>query len=212
MDVRAQMERIYGELPLDEIPWNLEAPPRLLVDLIESGRVAPCQTVDLGCGAGNYAVWLAQQGFEVTGIDLSAAAIDRARELARSRGARCRFEVVDLLEPTPAFDGGFDFAYDWLVLHHVFPADRPRYVANVHRMLRRDGLYLSVCFSEDDRAIAGEGKYRQPQLGTQLYLSSEQEIRDLFEPSFDVEALATVEIAGKRAPHMAVRALMRKRA
>ena len=94
----------------------------------------------------------------------------------------------------------------------MFPADRPRYVANVHRMLRPGGLYLSVCFSEDDRAIAGEGKYRQPQLGTLLYLSSEQEIRGLFEPSFDVEELATVEIEGKRAAHMAVRALMRKRA
>jgi len=211
MDVREQMERIYGELPLDEIPWNLEAPPRVFVDVVQSGRVAPCLAVDLGCGAGNYAVWLALQGFDVTGIDLSAAAIARAKELARSRGAACRFIVSDLLEPTDAFDASFDFAYDWLVLHHVFPDDRPRYVANVHRMLRPGGLYLSVCFSEDDRGIAGEGKYRQPQLGTLLYLSSQREIRDLFEPSFDVEELATVEIEGKRAPHRAVRALMRKR-
>ena len=83
MDVRAQMERIYGELPLDEIPWNLEEPPQVLVDLVASGRVAPCRTVDLGCGAGNYAVWLALKGFEVTGIDLSAAAIALAQALAR---------------------------------------------------------------------------------------------------------------------------------
>jgi len=212
MDVRAQMEHIYGELPLDEIPWNLETPPRLLVDLVQSGRVAPCRAVDLGCGAGNYAVWLALQGFEVTGIDLSAAAIARAQQLARSKGAACRFIVSDLLEPTDAFDAPFDFAYDWLVLHHVFPDDRPRYVANVLRLLRPGGLYLSVCFSEEDRGIAGEGKYRQPQLGTLLYLSSEQEIRDLFEPSFDIEELTTVEIEGKRAPHRAVTALMRKRA
>ena len=212
MDVREQMERIYGGLPLDEIPWNLEAPPRVLVELVQSGRVVPCRAVDLGCGAGNYAVWLALEGFEVTGIDLSAAAIARAQELARSRRAPCRFAVADLLEPPEAFDGCFDFAFDWLVLHHVFPADRPRYVASIYRMVRPGGLYLSVCFSEDDQAIAGEGKYRQPQLGTLLYLSSEREIRDLFEPWFDVEELSTVEIEGKRAPHRAVRALMRKRA
>jgi SAM-dependent methyltransferase len=212
MDVRAQMERIYGELPLDEIPWNLWAPPRLIVELVRSGRVVQCQAVDLGCGAGNYAVWLALQGFDVTGIDLSAAAIALAEDLARSKGAPCRFIVSDLLEPTDAFDASFDFAYDWLVLHHVYPDDRPRYVANVHRLLRPGGLYLSVCFSEEDRAIAGEGKYRQPQLGTLLYLSSEREIRDLFEPWFDVEELATVEIEGKRAPHLAVSALLRKRA
>ena len=212
VDVRAQMERIYGELPLDEIPWNLETPPRLLVDLVQSGRVAPCRAVDLGCGAGNYAVWLALQGFEVTGIDLSAAAVARADALARSKGAQCRFIVSDLLEPPDGFDASFDFAYDWLVLHHALPDVRPRYAANVHRMLRPGGLYLSVCFSEDDRGIDGEGKYRQPQLGTLLYLSSEEEIRDLFEPSFDIEELTTVEIEGKRAPHRAVAALMRKRA
>jgi SAM-dependent methyltransferase len=157
-------------------------------------------------------VWLALQGFDVTGIDLSAAAVARAEQLARSKGAACRFIASDLLEPTHALDASFDFAYDWLVLHHVFPDDRPRYVANVLRLLRTGGLYLSVCFSEEDRGIAGEGKYRQPQLGTLLYLSSEQEIRDLFEPSFDIEELNTVEIEGKRAPHRAVTALMRKRA
>jgi len=79
-------------------------------------------------------------------------------------------------------------------------------------MLGHGGLYLSVCFSEDDRGIAGEGKCRQPQLGTQLYLSSEREIRVLFEPLFDVLELATVDVEGTRSPHRAVRALMRKRA
>jgi SAM-dependent methyltransferase len=212
MDVRAQMERIYTELPPDEIPWNLEQPPHLLVELVQSGRVAPCHAVDLGCGAGNYAVWLAMQGFDVTGLDLSAAAVARAQELARSKGAACRFAVADLLEPTDAFDAAFDFAYDWEVLHHLFPDERPRYVANIHRMLRAGGLYLSVCFSEDDRGIAGEGKYRDTTLGTRLYLSSEQEIRNLFEPYFDLEVLATVDVEGKRGPHRAVVALMKKRA
>jgi len=75
---RLSPERIYPELPPGEIPWNLEAPPRLLVDLVEFGRVAPCDAIDFGCGAGNYAVWLAGQGFRVTGIDVSTAAVARA--------------------------------------------------------------------------------------------------------------------------------------
>ncbi|MHC4177147.1 MAG: class I SAM-dependent methyltransferase, partial [Planctomycetota bacterium] len=68
------MESIYGDLALDEIPWNLEAPPDVLVELVESRRVLPCSAVDLGCGAGNYAVWLATKGFHVTGVDLSPRA------------------------------------------------------------------------------------------------------------------------------------------
>ena len=210
MDVREQMDRIYSEFSPDEIPWHMATPPPALVELVESRRVTPCRAVDLGCGAGNHAVWLALQGFDVTGLELSAAAVARAQELARAKGAACRFAIVDLLEPLTAFDGCFEFAYDWLVLHHVFPADRPRYAANVHRMLGHGGLYLSVCFSEDDRGIAGEGKCRQPQLGTQLYLSSEREIRVLFEPLFEVLELATVDVEGTRSPHRAVRALMRK--
>ena len=211
MDVRGQMDRIYSELTAEEIPWHMAAPPPALVELVGSGRVAPCRAVDLGCGAGTHAVWLALQGFDVTGLELSAAAVTRARDLARSQGAACCFAVVDLLEPGTLYDACFEFAYDWLVLHHVFPADRPRYAANVHRMLRTGARYLSVCFSEEDRGIAGEGKYRQPRLGTQLYLSSEQEIRALFEPLFEVLELATVDVEGTRSPHRAVQALMRKR-
>jgi len=129
-----------------------------------------------------------------------------------STSRACRFIVSALLEPTDALDASVDFASDWLVLHHVFPDDRPRCVANVLRLRRPGGLQLSVCFSHDDQVITGEGKYRQPQLGTLLCFSSEQEIRDLFEPSFDIEELTAVETEGRRAPHRAVKALMRKRA
>jgi SAM-dependent methyltransferase len=148
---------------------------------------------------GNCAVWLAQQGFDVTGIRLSAAAIARAQQLARSKAAACRFIVSDLLKPTNALDASCDFAYDWLVPHHVFPDDRPRYVANVLPLRRPGALCLSACFSKEDQAITGEGKYRQPQLGTLRCSSSEQEIRDRFEPSFDIEELTAVETEGKRA-------------
>ena len=81
MGIREQMESIYRELPLDRIPWNLEEPPELLVDLIQKRKIAPCDAVDIGCGCGNYAVWLAAQGFRMTGIDISPAAIALAAQL-----------------------------------------------------------------------------------------------------------------------------------
>jgi trans-aconitate methyltransferase len=61
VDVRRQMDTIYQELTLDRIPWNCEEPPERLVALLERKRVVPCDAVDLGCGAGNYAVWLASR-------------------------------------------------------------------------------------------------------------------------------------------------------
>jgi len=212
MSLKEQMEHIYGTLSPEEIPWNLAGPPQTLMQLVESQWVLPCRAVDLGCGAGNSAVWLATQGFDVTGIDVSPRALELGKQLARSRGVSCRFVAADLLGDVSELGVDFDFAYDWEVLHHVFPEDRDRYVANVQHMLRPGGKYLTVCFSEDDDpSFGGGGKYRETPLGTTLYFSSEEEIRTLLEPRFDIEELCTVEVAGKYRPHKAVKALSRKR-
>jgi SAM-dependent methyltransferase len=212
MRLKEQMDTIYRDLTLDEIPWNVKNPPETLIDLVKSGWVSPCDAVDLGCGAGNYAVWLATMGFEMTGLDLSPCAIKLATELARQKGVHCRFVVGDMTGPMEDLDNTFDFAYDWEVLHHVFPEDRERYITNVHRMLRSGGKYLSLCFSEEEPvSFGGKGKYRKTPVGTTLYFSSEQELRELFEPLFDIEQLGTVEVTGKRGLHKAVKALMSKK-
>ena len=207
-DIKHQMDTIYGDLALDKIPWNMEEPPEYLVELVESKRVLPCEAVDLGCGAGNYAGWFASKGFQMTGIDISPKAIELAEELSRERGVECRFMAEDLMGDLESFHHSFDFAYDWEVLHHVFPEDREKYVLNVHRLLREGGSYLSVCFSEEDTGFGGEGKYRRTPLGTTLYFSSEEELQNLFEPFFHIQELSTSEIAGKYGPHRAVIALM----
>lgn len=198
------METIYRDLTPDKIPWNLEAPPELLVELVESKWVSPCTAVDLGCGAGNYAIWLASMGFEITGIDISPRAVELAERLAAEKSVRCRFMAKDLTGDLGKDIPLFDFAFDWEVLHHVFPEDREKYVGNVHSILRPGGKYLSVCFSETDPDFGGEGKYRKTPLGTTLYFSSEEELRELFDPLFSIHNLYTKEVTGKYGPHKAV--------
>jgi len=204
------MDTIYRELQLDQIPWNLEQPPELLVELVRTGEVSPCDTVDVGCGAGNYAVWLAAQGFRVTGVDLSPVAIQLASKLARARGVECRFMAGDLTSDRFTHDSCFDFGYDWEVLHHVVPAKREAFVRNVHRLLRPGAQYLSVCFSEDDPGFGGRGKYRRTSLGTKLYFSSPGEIERLFSPRFQILDLGTRKIEGKHGTHLAVVALLKR--
>lgn len=203
MNLNEQMEQIYRDIQPDNIPWNLSEPPGLLVKAVEAGRIKPCKAVDLGCGTGNYAVWLAQQGFEVTGIDFSQHAIKHAGDLAMAKGVSCRFVAADLLGDLKEFHTGFDFAYDWEVLHHIFPDDRPLYLRNVRDILNPKGMYLSVCFSEKDPDFGGEGKYRKTPLGTTLFFSSEGELKDSFDPFFHVVEMNTVLIPGKYKPHMA---------
>jgi SAM-dependent methyltransferase len=205
------LDEIYRRLPQEEIPWNIEEPPEALVELVEAGKVQRRKTLDLGCGTGNYAIYLASKGFDVTGVDICPTAIRIAEENAKKKGVKCRFLVADLLGDLKEVEGIFDFAFDWELLHHMLPEQREKYVWNVHQKLNSKGRYLSVCFSEKDPQFGGSGKYRETPLGTNLYFSSEEELRDLFEPYFHIDELKTIEISGKSAPHVAVYAFMEKR-
>lgn len=207
----ADVDRIYQTLSLENIPWNSESPPEELVDLVNDGTVRPCKAVDLGCGAGNYAIYLAGLGFTVTGIDSSPTAIRIAGEHAKKQGARCRFVVADLLGDLYEVTDTFDFAYDWEFLHHIFPEDREVYIRNVHKITRPGAMYFSVCFAESDPQFGGTGKYRSTRIGTTLYFSSESEIRDLVSPYFTIRELKTVDITSKFGPHRAVYLLASRR-
>jgi len=211
MNLREQMESIYGNTPLEDIPWNLETPPSLFVAAVESREIAPCRAVDLGCGVGNYAIWLARRGFDMTGLDFSRKAIQHARARAALENINCRFEVADLLDdPAAEFKDAFDFAYDWELLHHIFPEDRLCFIENVQTLLRPGGQYFSVCFSEEDAEFGGKGKYRKTPLGTTIYFSSEAELTALFKPYFEILELSTESIAGKRGPHRAIVAWLKR--
>jgi SAM-dependent methyltransferase len=205
------MDEIYRTLPLEDVPWVVEKPPEALVHLVETGKLRPSKAIDLGCGTGNYAIYLAGKGFHVTGVDLSPTAIYLARENAKSKGVSCDFVVADVLGDLKEVGGTFDFGYDWELLHHVFPEQRKKYVENVSGLLNPGGLYLSVCFSEKDPQFGGSGKYRETPLGTVLYFSSEVELRELFQPYFQIRELKTIQIIGKFAPHLAIYAFMEKR-
>jgi SAM-dependent methyltransferase len=205
------IDEIYRRMPLDKIPWNIETPPDALIELVRGGKVKPCRTIDLGCGAGNYAISLAGMGFDVTGVDSSPTAIRFAREKAEKLGVACSFVVADLLGDLHEVQGKFDFGYDYELLHHFMPDDRETYAKNVASLLNTGAMYLSVCFSEDDPQFGGKGKVRETPIGTVLYFSSESEIRDLFDPYFTIRELRTIEVSGKYGPHRAVYALSDRR-
>jgi SAM-dependent methyltransferase len=204
------MEKIYRKNPLNEIPWNFETPPNDLVKLVDSGKLKPCKTIDVGCGTGNYAIYLASRGFDVTGIDISPTAIKIAKEKAKKKGIKCNFLVADVLGDLCKVKEKFDFAFDWELLHHIFPKQRMLYVENVHKLLNPGSTYLSVCFSEKDKEFNGSGNYRVTGLGTILYFSSEHELRDLFEPYFNIRELKTIVIRGRPKSHFANYVFMQK--
>ena len=205
------MEGIYKTISPENIPWNIETPPDILQNIVKTEKVKPCKVIELGCGTGNYVIYLSASGFIVTGVDISKTAIEMARNSAVKKKVQCNFIVADVLSEMTEVQDTFDFAYDWELLHHIFPQDREKYMKNVYRLLNPGGQYLSVCFSEESPQFGGVGKYRKTPLDTVLYFSSENEMVSLFKPLFEIEELETVEIKGKFAPHKTIYAFMKKR-
>jgi SAM-dependent methyltransferase len=209
--LKDKMEKIYSGMAPDEIPWHLDTPPEILRHLVGTGRIPPCRAIELGCETGDYVMYLEEMGFDATGVDFSKTAIGIARTSASERGMPGNFIVSDVLGDMTEVQNTFDFAFDWELLHHLFPQARDTYIRNVHRLLRTDGTYLSVCFSDKDPDFGSTGKYRKTPLGTVLYFSSEDEIAVLVEPLFKIDTMKTVEIDGKVIPHRAICMVARKR-
>lgn len=132
-----------------ETPWDTGNPDEHLVEFVSYGPANHSRAIDIGCGTGTNALWLAKQGFAVLGIDVSSAAIEKARAKASTTGLGCHFAKVDFLHDTLS-EGSFDLVFDRGCFHVFDKAeDRARFAARVASILKRDGRWLSLIGSTE---------------------------------------------------------------
>ena len=132
-----------------QLPWDTGQPDPLLVEFVTSNRVNPGSTLEIGAGTGTNAIWMAERGFDVLGVDLSPLAVERARAKIDGHALRCRFAALDFLATSPS-DGPFQFVFD-RGCFHVFdePDERQRFAAQVAAALAPGGLWLSLIGSTE---------------------------------------------------------------
>ena len=142
----SKWDEIYRQYPLEELGWELGKPRPLMVEYMEKGLLPKGKTLDLCCGAGTNSIYLAQNGQDVTAIDISKTALAIARKNARQAKLNINFlseSFVDL-----SFDDGkFDFVFDMGCFHHVAVGERSKFITSVHRVLKENGAYMLTCFS-----------------------------------------------------------------
>ena len=155
----------------NDLPWNAGGPDPDLVRLVKTDVIPVGQALDIGTGPGHDAVFLIQQGFNVIGFDISPSAVVMARENASNKGLFGFFQQGDIRQ-IPVEDRFIDFAYDRGCFHVLDPEDRPKAVNEVHRVLKKNGLYLLKVFS--DKEPPGPGPHR----------FSRKELDDLFGKQF----------------------------
>jgi SAM-dependent methyltransferase len=130
-------EEHYGER---ERVWSGRVNVRL-AEFVE--RMPPGRALDLGCGEGADALWLAERGWHVTAVDVSQTALDRAAADAAGRNlsARIDFQQHDLTQSFP--DGVFDLVSAQF-LHSTVPMDRAQLLRRAADAVAQGGTLLVV--------------------------------------------------------------------
>jgi len=160
----------------DQPPWETGQPSSELARVIAEEKIQPCRVIELGCGSGINAVWLAQRGFDVTGVDFNEIAIERARQRAAEAGAAVRFLLADVLDFTASYEP-FPFFFDRGCYHAVRDPHAEAYVRTLKRITAPGSLGLILT-----------GNAREPHVPGPPVVSEEQFHAEL-EPAFEIVRL-----------------------
>ena len=123
--------------------WDTGVSPPELERFVASHP--PGRALDLGCGTGTNAVYLALHGWSAVGVDFAGRAIAKARRRARDAGVSCTFLVGDVTQLEVA--GPFDLALDLGCLHSIAISGRTGYASGLARVVRSGGTYLLYAFA-----------------------------------------------------------------
>ena len=143
-------------------PWDIGRPQPAIVHLAEEGLIAG-DVIDLGCGTGENALYLASRGLTVVGVDAAPTAIARAREKARLRGASATFLVADALA-LETLGRTFDVAIDCGLFHTFSDGDRVRFEQSLRHVLKLGARYVLLCFSEHQPGESGPRRVTQAEI------------------------------------------------
>ena len=141
----------------DELVWTAE-PNRFLVAEVDG--LAPGRALDLACGEGRNAVWLAERGWTATGVDFSAVGLDKARRLADARHVSVQWERADVTEYQPPAEG-----FDLVIVMYLHLPESSRRIA-FRRRRRRQSRPAARCSSSATtartRTTAGAARRTRP--------------------------------------------------
>ena len=189
---RVDFDALYrGDSPGEGIaamttpPWDTKAPNENVIAWQTGGWVHG-DVLDIGCGLGDNAIYLAKNGHTVTGLDISPTALVTAEQRAKDAGVDLTFAVADSTK-LDGYTDAFDIVIDSGLFHSLDDEGRRSYVAAVHRATRPGATLLLSCFSDANPA----GKDWRPAV-------SEATLRDILGAAgWDITSLEPATLHGE---------------
>jgi SAM-dependent methyltransferase len=148
MTIQEWNERYKG----GDMPWDVNETDENLLKLVASGQVFPGRALEIGCGTGTNALWLASRGFSVLGVDIAPEAIEMANRKKNGQPVSCEFAVMDFLKEED-FSRKYDFVFDRGCFHSFHDeSQRRHFAAQVSRALSPSGIWASLIGSTEGAA------------------------------------------------------------
>jgi len=164
-------EEMYKGTP----PWDTGRPQPAFIALFKAGEIKRGRILDVGCGTGENALFLAENGSTVTGVDIVFQAVRKANEKAVERHVKADFLICDVLKLGACFgEDTFDTVIDSGFFHTLSDEDRPVFVKQLYRVLKSEGDYFMMCFSDKQPGEWGPRRV------------SKEEIQEALEPLFHI--------------------------
>lgn len=185
-------------------PWDSGLPaPELEEHFASLGDKYPKFVLEIGCGTGTNAIWMASHGCAVTTTEIAPTAMQAAQKKAAEAKADISFHLIDICETTPVEESTQDFAFDRGVYHIIEKAKRNLFVERVATALKPGALWLSISGCKDE--------YREnPDVGPPQL--SAIELLTPIEPHFAIIKLErTYFILDDGRKHLAWKALYQRR-
>lgn len=156
-------------------PWDQDHVPAELSALVEGpDALAPGHALDVGCGTGTQAVYLAEHSWQVTAVDAVERALKRARRRAEQRRVEVRWVAGDVASlSTLGLGDEYSMVHDRGCFHDLSPAARNGYVRGVSELAAPGTTLLLLAFARRERGIGPSG-------------ASEEEIQRRFDADWEL--------------------------
>ena len=141
------------------LPWDSGQPSKELERILREREIPRGRALELGCGTGTNAVFLAQEGFDVTAVDISSVAIDQARARAEAAGVQIELLAADLLD-LPDLGPPFPLVFDRGVYHAIRRERLDGFIETLSRICAPGGTYITLAGNANEHRPGEEGPPR----------------------------------------------------